>query len=124
MNPIVKKLRVVFVSGVLVSLFAAPSFAGNDKNQKKAKKQPAPATDTKASAEPDKVLYDRSMVEYKKGKYTEARLDLQTLINTYPDSEYLAKAKLAMGDSFYKEGGTSNLTQAVSQYKDFETFFV
>ena len=123
MNPIVKKLRVVFVSGVLVSLFAAPSFAGNDKNQKKAKKQPAPATDTKASAEPDKVLYDRSMVEYKKGKYTEARLDLQTLINTYPDSEYLAKAKLAMGDSFYKEGGTSNLTQAVSQYKDFETFF-
>ncbi len=63
------------------------------------------------------------MVEYKKGKYTEARLDLQTLINTYPDSEFLAKAKLAMGDSFYKEGGTSNLTQAVSQYKDFETFF-
>jgi outer membrane protein assembly factor BamD len=123
MNPIVKKLRVVLASGVLVSLFAAPSFAGSDKNQKKAKKQQPAAADTKASAEPDKVLYDRSMVEYKKGKYTEARLDLQTLINTYPDSEYLAKAKLAMGDSFYKEGGTSNLTQAVSQYKDFITFF-
>ena len=123
MNPIVKKFRVVLVSGVLVSLFAAPSFAGNDKNQKKAKKQQPAAADTKASAEPDKVLYDRSMVEYKKGKYTEARLDLQTLINTYPDSEFLAKAKLAMGDSFYKEGGTSNLTQAVAQYKDFETFF-
>ncbi len=121
MNPIVKKFRAVFVSGLLLSLLAAPSFAG-DKNQKKTKKQQQ-AADTKSSAEPDKVLYDRSMVEYKKGKYTEARLDLQTLINTYPDSEFLAKAKLAMGDSFYKEGGTSNLTQAVAQYKDFITFF-
>lgn len=122
MNPIVKKVRAVFVSGILLSLFAAPSFAAGDKNQKKTKKQQE-AADTKASAEPDKVLYERSMVEYKKGKYTEARLDLQTLINTYPDSEFLAKAKLAMGDSFYKEGGTSNLTQAVAQYKDFITFF-
>lgn len=122
MNPIVKKFRAVFVSGLLLSLLAAPSFAG-DKNQKKTKKQQQQAADAKSSAEPDKVLYERSMQEYKKGKYTEARLDLQTLINTYPDSEFLAKAKLAMGDSFYKEGGTSNLTQAVAQYKDFITFF-
>ena len=123
MNPIVKKLRVVFVSGILLSLFAAPGFAAGDKTQKKTKKQQPAAADTKSSAEPDKVLYERAMAEYKKGKYTEARLDLQTLINTYPDSEFLAKAKLAMGDSFYKEGGTSNLTQAVAQYKDFITFF-
>ncbi len=129
MNPIVKKFRAALVSGIIVagiflSLAAASSFAASGQNKKKAKKpQPAAAADTKASAEPDKVLYDRSMAEYKKGKYTEARLDLQTLINTYPDSEYLAKAKLAMGDSFYKEGGNSNLTQAVAQYKDFITFF-
>ena len=48
---------------------------------------------------------------------------MQTLINTYPDSEYLAKAKLAIADSYYKEGGTSNLTLAVSGYKDFIVFF-
>ena len=48
---------------------------------------------------------------------------MQTLINTYPDSEYLAKAKLAIADSYYKEGGTSNLALAVSGYKDFEVFF-
>jgi outer membrane protein assembly factor BamD len=45
------------------------------------------------------------------------------LINTYPDSEYLAKAKLAVADSYFKENGTSNLTQAVAEYKDFITFF-
>ncbi len=48
---------------------------------------------------------------------------MQTLINTYPDSEYLAKAKLAIADSYYKEGGTSNLALAISGYKDFEVFF-
>ena len=87
--------------------------------------QPAkPAVlDDAPSAEPDKILYDRSMLDVKKGHYTESRLSLQALINTYPDSEYLAKAKLMVADSFYKEGGTSNLTQSVDEYKNFIVFF-
>ncbi len=85
------------------------------------KKTSAKKTDT--SAEPDKVLYDRALDDLKHDRYTVARLSLQTLINTYPDSEYLAKAKLAIADSYYKEGGTSGLTQSVSEYKDFVTFF-
>jgi outer membrane protein assembly factor BamD len=87
------------------------------------KKKPAPTTVKDASAEPDKVLYDRALADLKAGRYTEGRLALQTLINTYPDSEYLAKAKLAEADSYYKEGGTSSTTQAISAYKDFITFF-
>ncbi len=59
----------------------------------------------------------------KKGKYDVARLDLQTLLNTYPDSEYAMRAKLAIGDTWYKEGGTAALTQAEAEYKDFITFF-
>src|SRR5580698_2349696 len=84
-----------------------------------AKKPAAPAE----SAEPDKILFERAQASIKKGHYTEGRLDLQTLINTYPDSEYLAKAKLGVADSFYKEGGTSSLTQAVEEYKNFIVFF-
>jgi outer membrane protein assembly factor BamD len=76
-----------------------------------------------AAAEPDKILYERAMNSLKHSKYTEARLELQTLINTYPDSEYLAKAKLAIADSFYKEGGVANLTQAIDAYKSFVVFF-
>jgi outer membrane protein assembly factor BamD len=90
---------------------------------KKSKKKPAATTVKDASAEPDKVLYDRALVDLKAGRYTEGRLALQTLINTYPDSEFLAKAKLAVADSYYKEGGTSSTTQAISEYKDFITFF-
>jgi outer membrane protein assembly factor BamD len=85
--------------------------------------KPAADTDPNSSAQPDKILYDRALEDIKRSRYTEGRLSLQTLINTYPDSEYLAKAKLAVADSYYKENGTSNLTQAVAEYKDFITFF-
>ncbi len=80
-----------------------------------------PAAGTQA--EPDKVLFDTAMTDLKKDRFDEGRLAFQTLINTYPDSEYLAKAKLAIADSYYKEGGTSGLTQAVAEYQDFITFF-
>src|SRR5947207_3924145 len=75
------------------------------------------------SKQPDKVLYDRAMDAMKHGKYTVARTLLQTLINTYPDSEYLARAKLSVGDSWYAEGGSAALQQAEAEYKDFITFF-
>jgi outer membrane protein assembly factor BamD len=72
---------------------------------------------------PDKVLYDKAVDATKRGHFDVARLDLQTLLNTYPDSQYQMKAKLAIGDSWYKEGGTAALTQAEQEYKDFITFF-
>ena len=75
------------------------------------------------SKQPDKVLYDRAMDAMKHNKFDVARLSLQTLINTYPDSEYVARAKLAIGDSWYAEGGSAAMAQAESEYKDFITFF-
>jgi outer membrane protein assembly factor BamD len=75
------------------------------------------------SQQPDKELFSRAMVALKKGKYDIARLDLQTLLNTYPDSEYAMRAKLAIGDTWYKEGGTAAMQQAEEEYKDFITFF-
>src|SRR6185437_6029365 len=75
------------------------------------------------SKQPDKVLFDRAMDAMKHNKFDVARLSLQTLINTYPDSEFVARAKLAVGDSWYAEGGTAALQQAEIEYKDFITFF-
>ncbi len=92
----------------------------NKKGKSAQKKQ---TIDVNTSAEPDKILYDRAQADLKAGRYIEGRLALQTLINTYPDSEYLAKAKLAVADSYYKEGGTTNLTQSIQEYNDFRTFF-
>ncbi|MGB9073372.1 MAG: outer membrane protein assembly factor BamD [Terriglobales bacterium] len=75
------------------------------------------------SKQPDKVLFDRSMDAMKHNRFDVARMTLQTLINTYPDSEYIARAKLAVADSWYAEGGTTALQQAEIEYKDFKTFF-
>jgi len=75
------------------------------------------------SKQPDKVLFDRAMDALKHNRFDVARMTLQTLINTYPDSEFVARAKLAVGDSWYAEGGSAAYAQAEIEYKDFQTFF-
>src|SRR6202023_2865580 len=89
----------------------------------KKKKKVNKSTTADNTAEPDKVLYNRAIEDIRRGRQEVGRLGLQTLINTYPDSEYLAKAKLGIADSYYKEAGTANMTQAIQGYKDFIVFF-
>ncbi len=78
---------------------------------------------SKDTLQPDKVLFDRAIRNIEKGNYEIARLTLNTLINTYDTSEFLAKAKLAIADSWYREGGTHGLSQAEAEYKDFILFY-
>ncbi|MGA2373364.1 MAG: outer membrane protein assembly factor BamD [Candidatus Korobacteraceae bacterium] len=104
------------------STSTAPPQHSSSKKTKKSKKVQNPIANVD-SKQPDKVLFDRAEEAIKHGKYDVARLSLQTLINTYPDSEYIARAKLAIGDSWYDEGGAAAMAQAESEYKDFITFF-
>src|SRR3954452_13420525 len=78
---------------------------------------------TKDTQQPDKVLFDKAINDIERGKYEVGRLTLQTLMNTYDTSEYLAKAKLAYADSWFREGGASGLAQAEAEYKDFILFY-
>jgi outer membrane protein assembly factor BamD len=78
---------------------------------------------TKDTLQPDKVLFDRAAKDIEHGRYEVARLTLNTLINTYDSSEYLAKAKLAIADSWFREGGAHGLAQAEAEYKDFILFY-
>ena len=72
------------------------------------------------SKQPDKVLFDKAM-DAMRHTLRCGTLTLQTLINTYPDLEYIARAKLAVGDSWYAEGGTAALAQAEQEYSDFKS---
>ncbi|HEX5284688.1 MAG TPA: outer membrane protein assembly factor BamD [Bryocella sp.] len=72
---------------------------------------------------PDKQLYDKALAQIKSGHFDVARLDLNTLLSTYPDSQYQMRAKLAIADAWYREGGSAALAQAEQEYKDFITFF-
>ena len=113
------------VLALVILVFAGISAQAREKKPRHKKGQDLSANPLAnvASKQPDKELYDKAMVALKKGRYDVARLDLQTLLNTYPDSEYRMRAKLSVGDSWFKEGGTAALTQAEAEYNDFITFF-
>lgn len=117
-------LALCILAGLsLTVLGSGTAHAGIFHRKQKPLSQKDDALASVASSQPDKELFDRAMVALKKGKYDISRLDLQTLLNTYPDSEYAMRAKLAIGDTWYKEGGTAAMQQAEEEYKDFITFF-
>lgn len=122
MNQFSKKLTAAVLA---VLVMTSASALARDRKPKKKKNQDLSANPLANvnSKQPDKELFDKAMVALKKGRYDVARLDLQTMLNTYPDSEYRMRAKLAVGDTWFKEGGTAALTQAEAEYEDFITFF-
>ena len=75
------------------------------------------------AGQPDRVLYDSAISDIQHNRFERARLTLQTLANTYSTSEYLAPAKLAIADSWYREGGTRGLAQAEAECKDLIKFY-
>src|SRR5262245_56926206 len=107
-----RRIPVVILLGALLAFCAACTN----------KKVSNPLADV-GSKQPDKVLFDRAMDAMKHNRFEVSRLTLQNLINTYPDSEYIARAKLSLADSWYAEGGSGALAQAESEYKDFIMFF-
>ncbi len=107
-----RRIPLIVLLGVLLALSAACTN----------KKSVNPLANI-GSKQPDKVLFDKAMEAMRHNRFDVARLTLQTLINTYPDSEYIARAKLATGDSWYAEGGTAAWAQAEQEYSDFEIFF-
>lgn len=72
------------------------------------------------SAQSDRDMYGVAMWDAERSKYAEARGVLQQLISTYPESQLVARAKLAIGDSWFAQG---DLKRAESEYRDFITFF-
>src|SRR3978361_280034 len=109
-------LTLTLAAGVL------PAHAAHPPKKKKNVDLTNPTADAN-SKQPDKELYDKAMLALKKGRFDVGRLGPHTRLHTYPDSEYQRRAKLTVGDTWYKEGGTAALAQAEQEYKDFITFF-
>jgi outer membrane protein assembly factor BamD len=116
-------LKFVVVTLLLLFLGGISANAAEKKKQKKAYDLSQNPLAGVQSKQPDKELYDKAMIALRKGRYDVARLDLQTLLNTYPESEYRMRAKLSVGDTWFKEGGSAALTRAEAEYEDFITFF-
>ena len=123
MKRLLSSLSAICMAACMVAPVSSAHAGVFDKKPKSNKASASDPTAGLKSKQPDRELFDKAMVAMKKGKFDVARLDLQTMLNTYPESEYVMRAKLAVGDTWYKEGGTAALEQAEAEYKDFITFF-
>jgi|HubBroStandDraft_4_1064222.scaffolds.fasta_scaffold07435_3 outer membrane protein assembly factor BamD len=122
MNRLVLRTSALALTAVLAFSSCALATTKKPKKKKNVDLSANPLANVN-SQQPDKILFDKAALAMKKGKFDVARLDLQTLLNTYSDSEYAMRAKLLIGDTWFREGGTAALAQAESEYKDFITFF-
>ena len=60
-----------------------------------------------SSTQPDEVLFERGMSAVEDDRFDVAHIIFQTLINTYPDSEYASKAAVALEDPRITKCGES-----------------
>jgi TolA-binding protein len=82
--------------------------------------QAPPSSSSIDRKQPDKVLLARAKEAMKDARYAEARGLCQTLIQSYPNSEYVPLAKLSIALAWHAEG---NLKRAEVEYRDFLVFF-
>jgi outer membrane protein assembly factor BamD len=85
-----------------------------------ANNQPDIATLTSSS---DQVIWDAAQKAAEKHQWENARQHYKRIIEGFPQSQFGPSARLALGDSYYEEGGTGNYILAVSAYREFLTFF-
>jgi outer membrane protein assembly factor BamD len=71
----------------------------------------------------DQNLLSLALTLTDRGEHRYARATLQSIINSYPDSQFVPDAYWAIGLAFYKEGGTHNLGKAMDQFHSFLLFF-
>jgi outer membrane assembly lipoprotein YfiO len=68
----------------------------------------------------DTILFAQAQKALSASNFGEARTLLTNLIDTYPDSGYVPRAKLSIADSWYSERAFKH---AEAEYRDFITFF-
>lgn len=71
----------------------------------------------------DQLIWEAGQKAFDKHNWESARQHFRRIVDGFPQSEYGPPARLALGDSYFREGGTSNYILAVSAYRDFLTLF-
>jgi len=73
--------------------------------------------------DPDKFLFDRGTDALNKKHWVVAREYFRQLVDTYPQSQYRADAKLGLGDTYLGEGSAESYVLAVNEYREFLSFY-
>lgn len=73
--------------------------------------------------EPDKFLWERGTEELNKKHWLVSREYFRQLMDSYPQSQYRADAKLGLADSYLGEGSSESNVLAVNEYREFLSFY-
>jgi outer membrane protein assembly factor BamD len=73
--------------------------------------------------EPDKFLFERGSEALNKKHWLVAREYFRELIDTYPQSQYRADAKLGVGDTYVGEGSAESYVLALNEFREFLAFY-
>jgi outer membrane protein assembly factor BamD len=73
--------------------------------------------------EPDKFLWERGTEELNKKHWLTSREYFRQLMDSYPQSQYRADAKLGLADSYLGEHGAESTVLAINEYREFLSFY-
>jgi outer membrane protein assembly factor BamD len=70
----------------------------------------------------DQIIWEAAQKAMEKRSWETARQYLKRIIDGFPQSEYGPSARIALGDSYFEEGGTANYILAIEEYRQFLTY--
>ncbi len=73
--------------------------------------------------EPDKFLWERGTEELDKKHWLTSREYFRQLMDSYPQSQYRADAKLGLADSYLGEHSAESTVLAINEYREFLSFY-
>ena len=71
----------------------------------------------------DQVIWAAGQKALKGKQWDIARQHFRRIVDGFPQSPLVPEARLAVGDSYYSEGGAASYTLAAGQYREFLTVF-
>ena len=83
----------------------------------------APKGPPVGAEEPDKFLYDHGSKAIQEKKWFVAREYFRQLVDSYPQSNFRADAKLGIGDSYLGEGSAEGQVMAINEFKEFLAYY-
>ena len=73
--------------------------------------------------EPDKFLWERGTKELNSKHWFNAREYFRQLMDSYPQSQYRADAKLGLADTYLGENSAESKVLAINEYREFLSFY-
>jgi outer membrane protein assembly factor BamD len=82
-----------------------------------------PADIATLASNSDQVVWEAGQQAAAKNNWEAARQHFKRIVDGFPQSQYGPEARLALADSYFREGGFGNLILAISAYRDFLTLY-